>query len=199
MRMEFHLWSKVKVSLLLALTVPIVVACSESAEEAVPKGKPVTKIAEIYFRYGTEAAARSGGAWNDAKFRALMNSETVRMGARCVQNNIVSKGIRPYRETRLQSLFLKHVFPNELSSYSKYMDEVVVHQTALVRLQKLGFASFDAAVKSNNLIVRSLLTEYTQYASFRKLHDVSNGVQPKNTVMKVCAPEGLTAMLARKG
>ena len=197
--MDFHLWPTIKMPLLLALMLPVVVACSESADTPAPEQKPVTKIAEIYFRYGTEAAARSSGAWNEATYKALMNSETMSKGARCVQDKVVSKGRGLYRETRLQSLLLKHVFPADLSTYSAFVDDAAVHNTALVRLKILGFASYEAAIKSNNMIVRSLLTEYTHYARFRNMHDVSKGVQASNVVINSCAPDAITNMLGGVG
>ncbi|MBV1901636.1 MAG: hypothetical protein KUG56_08190 [Kordiimonadaceae bacterium] len=184
-----------KTAALCAVVVGGLTACGEAGKESAPEQKPVTKIAEIYFRYGTEAAARSSGAWNEASYKALMNSETISKGARCVQDRVVSKGRGLYRETRLQSLLLKHVFPADLSTYSAFVDDAAVHNTALVRLKKLGFASYEAAIKSNNMIVRSLLTEYTHYARFRNLHDVSKGVQASNAVINSCAPNAITNML----
>jgi len=162
------------------------VACSEGDEAAKPAekpdAKPVTKIAEIYYRYAVEAATLT-----DTSYTVLLNADAVSKGAQCVQNKIVSRGLGLYRQSKLKSLFLQHIFPDELSSYSSFIDDARVQKGAEKRLKDMGFESYAAAVKGNSMITRALLTEYTYYARFREAHDITAGVKPENLVLRECA------------
>lgn len=167
--------------LLLALTCLAVTGCDNAAETKEAAVKPTTKIAEIYYRYAVELAANA-----EPSYEAQLAEPAITKGAQCVQNEIVSKGLGIYRQTKLRSLFLDHIFPNELSTYTSFTDDARVQAGAEARLKKLGFESYDAAIKSNNMITRALLTEYTYYARFRAAHDIASGIKPENLVLSQC-------------
>ncbi|PCI58756.1 MAG: hypothetical protein COB37_12505 [Kordiimonadales bacterium] len=165
------------------------VGCGESAA---PEVKEPSKIADIYFRYAVEHAVGS-----PIRFRNLMSETVIAEGARCVQDQIVSKKLGIYGRTRLQSLFLKSLFPAELANYKSFISEDRIRKSASDRVVKLGFKSLGEAARSSNLIAKALVNEYAYYAQFNRLHQVRNGVQANNLVMMKCAPKDLQAMVPK--
>ena len=150
--------------------------------------KEATKIADIYFRFAVEHAAGSS-----AKYRNLMTPKVLTAGKRCVQDKIVSKKLGIYGRSKLQSLLLTHLFPNDLASYKTYLSQKAVHNSLERRVKKLGFKSVVDATRSTNLIAKSLVNEYAFYSRFNDIHKIANGVNAENLVIKYCAPAALKA------
>ncbi|MBL4790862.1 MAG: hypothetical protein JKY60_18025 [Kordiimonadaceae bacterium] len=167
----------------------ILVGCGEGGA---PEQKEASKIAGIYFRYAVEHAVGS-----PIRFRNLMTDSVIAAGALCVQEQIVSKKLGIYGRSRLQSLFLRNLFPSELANYKSFISEDRVQKSASDRVLKLGFKSLGEAARSSNLIAKALVNEYAYYAQFNRLHQVRNGVQPNNLVMMKCAPRDLQSMVPK--
>jgi len=168
--------------ILLVSILVLLASCSE--EQAASKG--VTKIADLYFRFAVEHAAGSG-----AKYRNMMTPEVLVAGRRCVQDKIVSKKLGIYGRSKLKSLLLTHLFPNELGTYKTYLSQKNVLDSMERRVKKLGFKSVADATRSTNLIAKSLVSEYAFYSRFNDIHKVANGVNADNLVIKYCAPASL--------
>ena len=165
---------------------------SSCGEEGPSASKEATKIADVYFRFAVEHAAGSG-----AKYRNLMTPKVLAAGKRCVQDKIVSKKLGIYGRSKLQSLLLTHLFPNELGSYKTYLSQRAVHNSLERRVKKLGFKSVVDATRSTNLIAKSLVNEYAFYSRFNDIHKIASKVNAENLVINYCAPAALKAQLPR--
>lgn len=165
------------------LVILVALFMSSCGENAPSTSKEATKIADIYFRFAVEHVAGSG-----AKYRNLMTPKVLAAGKRCVQDKIVSKKLGIYGRSKLQSLLLKHLFPNDLDSYKTFLSQRAVHDSLESRVQKLGFKSVVDATRSTNLIAKSLVNEYAFYSRFNDVHKTMNGVNTENLVIKNCAP-----------
>lgn len=176
-----------KLGLITALL--LVASCSE---DTVPVSKDTVKLSEIYFRFAVEHAAGSS-----RKYRSLMTPSVVKEGIQCVHKKIVGKKAGIYGRTNLQTLLLKHVFANDLASYSSFISGAPVQASMERRMKELGFKSVAAATQSTNLIAKALVREYAFYSQFNETHKIAGGVRPDNLVINECAPASLKSLLPR--
>jgi len=173
----------------LIAAVLLLSSCSDDSP-ATPKA--VTKVADIYFRFAMEHMVGSG-----SKFRSLMTPKVLAEGGRCVQDTIVSKRLGIYGRSKLKSLLVTHLFPNDLATYRTFLSQKDVRDSLERRVKKLGFKSVADAAKSTNMIAKGLVHEYAFYTRFNDIHKREGGVLAENLVVKNCTPASVKPLLPR--